>query len=345
MVLVVGGVLTVFGFFITYLLPLALVSLNLALLFNIFMGILLGMLGGMVVLALNLQPILESLLIWVMFHTILFAENKAIPNTIKKNLVAHRLRNRKTAIAYATSLGFVIFLAVALSVEIRTLQDRQYRKQGSMIRLRSWEFDGHGDPVGIQPMARLEAWASTHPLIEDFGWVSYHLDDLSLSRAPVKISNLGRYLKDTSKVYAASPNIFELVKPGFFTPALEDPSSPFSIEEQLYTPKGFRGILLGELYKTRLALDNLRKNFAMTVLYPGQTSKITQFQPIALIKSASLFVMTYFPNQAQDSVVSFPTLLNLTGGQYQSVNEIPMRYMMFRLKDGLTDHEVDGFIQ
>lgn len=122
-VLAVGSLLVAFGFAIYYILPLALVTLNLALLFNIFLSIMLCMLGGLVLLSLNVQPLLETVLIWVLFRLVLFFESKAIPSIIKKNLVAHRLRNKKTSISYATSLGFIIFLAVAMSVELRTLED------------------------------------------------------------------------------------------------------------------------------------------------------------------------------------------------------------------------------
>jgi len=120
-VLLVGLLLTAFGFAIYYLLPLALLDSDADLLFNIFLVILLGMMIGMVLLALNAQPLLESFLIWLLLDVVFFFENKAVPPVIRKNLMAHRMRNRKTAIAYATSLAFIIFLAVALSVELKNL--------------------------------------------------------------------------------------------------------------------------------------------------------------------------------------------------------------------------------
>jgi len=122
-VVLVGFLLVTFGFVIYYILPLSLVNLNIAMLFNIFLAIMLCMLGGLVLLSLNVQPMLEALFIWIMFTFVLFFENKSIPSIIKKNLVSHRQRNKKTAISYATSLGFIIFLAVAMSVELRTLED------------------------------------------------------------------------------------------------------------------------------------------------------------------------------------------------------------------------------
>ena len=55
----VGACLAVFGFLIYYLLPLALLSLNLALFITIFFWILVGTFIGMVMLALNVEILLE----------------------------------------------------------------------------------------------------------------------------------------------------------------------------------------------------------------------------------------------------------------------------------------------
>lgn len=54
-----------FGFAIYYLIPLSLLSLNLSLFFNIFFLILLGMLFGLVVLALNMEILLEKAVVCV----------------------------------------------------------------------------------------------------------------------------------------------------------------------------------------------------------------------------------------------------------------------------------------
>ncbi len=54
-----GGSLTLFGFLIYYLLPLALLSLNLQLFITIFFWILIGTFVGLVMLALNVEILLE----------------------------------------------------------------------------------------------------------------------------------------------------------------------------------------------------------------------------------------------------------------------------------------------
>ena len=116
-----GLFLTVFGFAIYYFLPLALVYQNITLMFNIFLALLVGMLLGLVMLSLNLQPLLERCFIFVMF-ALLWFEKRSMPLVVVKNLIAHRLRNRKTTIMYALSLGFIIFITVVIRIELSSLQ-------------------------------------------------------------------------------------------------------------------------------------------------------------------------------------------------------------------------------
>ena len=59
-VVAIGTTLSVFGFAIYYLIPLSLLSFNLTLFFNIFFAILVGLLFGLVVLALNAELLMEK---------------------------------------------------------------------------------------------------------------------------------------------------------------------------------------------------------------------------------------------------------------------------------------------
>lgn len=115
-----GLLLTMFGFSVYYFLPLALVYQNITLLFNIFLALLMGMLFGLVLLSLNVQPLVELLLSKLIFGVLRF-EQKCMSRLVLKNLMAHRLRNRKTSIMYSLALGFVIFITVVVRIELDSL--------------------------------------------------------------------------------------------------------------------------------------------------------------------------------------------------------------------------------
>ena len=120
-ILLTGFLLSTFGFAIYYFLPMALVFQDYTLLFNMFLVIIVGMMVGLVVLSLNLQPLLQRILVWIIFKFFLITENKAVPSLVVKNLTAHKLRNKKTSIMYALNLGFIIFLSVSVNVELAGL--------------------------------------------------------------------------------------------------------------------------------------------------------------------------------------------------------------------------------
>lgn len=116
-----GALLAGLGFAIYYLIPKALVTNNLEMLFNIFIALLLGMLFGLVMLSFNVQPMAEKLLLTILLM-IIFFENAAVHSLVSQNLLAHRMRNRKTATMFAFSLAFIIFLSVNLSVELNGME-------------------------------------------------------------------------------------------------------------------------------------------------------------------------------------------------------------------------------
>ncbi len=127
--LVVGCGMAIFGFCIYYLLPLALLSMNLALFFNIFFAILLGILFGLVLLSFNIQHLVER----VVVYCFLFWEKRFIPEIVLKNLVSHKTRNRKTAMMYAVSLGFILFIVMALTTELKNSSAAKAKEYGGDI--------------------------------------------------------------------------------------------------------------------------------------------------------------------------------------------------------------------
>lgn len=121
-VLLIGSLLTIFGFSIYYFLPLALVTNNLSLLFTIFFALIIGMLFGLVLLSVNIQPLIErGILLSVQKVILQWFETEAMIKLVIKNMLAHKLRNRKTSVMLSFALAFVVFLRVNLEVELRGL--------------------------------------------------------------------------------------------------------------------------------------------------------------------------------------------------------------------------------
>lgn len=102
------------GTIIYVVLPQALLSENIALVLTIFFGILIAMILGLTLLTANVRSPIETLIVYLL----LFWERSSMVTLLRKNLMAHRSRNKMTSIIYALTLGCVIFLCVSLNLVI-----------------------------------------------------------------------------------------------------------------------------------------------------------------------------------------------------------------------------------
>ena len=53
-------------------------------------------------------------------YVVCFWQKHGMKNLIIKNLISHKVRNRRTAVMYAFSLGFIIFISVTYQLQITT---------------------------------------------------------------------------------------------------------------------------------------------------------------------------------------------------------------------------------
>jgi FtsH-binding integral membrane protein len=112
--LISGGLLSLMGILIYFVLPLAVISFNLGLLLEIFFLILIGMIFGLTLISFNLQRTVELCFVYIM----LFFETKSMKLLIVKNLSAHRESNKLTSIIYSLTLGCIIFIIVAANLQL-----------------------------------------------------------------------------------------------------------------------------------------------------------------------------------------------------------------------------------
>lgn len=112
--LVFGILSVVYGMSIFVYLPLALLNGNVGLSLTIFFMILLGMIVGLTILTANIQPLFEGLVV----SALLCWEKVSMKQLILKNLVIHRANNKQTSMIYSLTVGTIIFLFVALAIQV-----------------------------------------------------------------------------------------------------------------------------------------------------------------------------------------------------------------------------------
>lgn len=100
----ISVLMVTFGFVIYFLVPMSFIFLNLALFFNIFVTILLGMLLGLSLLAMMGHPFCQK---WATESIMWGSDRRVLKGLVLKNLVGHSSRNTKTAVLFTTCIAFM----------------------------------------------------------------------------------------------------------------------------------------------------------------------------------------------------------------------------------------------
>lgn len=335
--LIVGISLTIFGFLIYYLLPLALISFNLNLFFQIFFSILIGMLFGLILLSLNLEVLVERILVW----SFLWWEKRAIPSVVLKNLVAHRGRNRKTTIMFALSLSFILFITVAYKVQMNTALQTVLKSKGARVAIRNMAGSTTGQAV--------DSWLTRFPVVEDYAWVSH---PYTTSNERYYVSNLGHVFNKETRLRGVSPNFFDVSPHEFYTASMEDTSTGLTVSEQLYTVAGSQASIQATSYRDYFMADQLTPQSLLTIYHPEswihRRSVYTERnRALAYLDAAAGLTMSKFSSNSrwQDTLVSFPTLLRvIDDDEIQSSADILMQHCLIKLRDGAEKHEIDSLV-
>eukprot|EP01080_Neovahlkampfia_damariscottae_P004723 gene4723-8307_t len=333
---IIGSFTAGYGAVIYYFFPLALMALDISLLMWMLFLLLICMIVGMSVLALNFETIFERTLT-ILF---LFWENYAVRNMVSKNLISHRVRNRKTTVMAALSLSFIIFITVAFRAEIDGLKYVRFQEFGSKVRLEAWY------PTSIiGRLSHLENYLHKEPLISGYTFKSYKLGDVT--NVNTTLSNIGHYDAVYQNIYAISQNFFEIVDRDFYYPSKIFPSG-FDIGHQLYTSWGSGRIILGSLYESMFHFDlNSKVKLVMSLKtndkHPPTKTEI--LKPVGFLRSSTVFKLSEFPQRRmQDALVSFPTFVKFTqngNSPHHRVDTIPIQHVYIKFQTSATQKEID----
>ncbi|KAJ3032760.1 hypothetical protein HDV00_007167 [Rhizophlyctis rosea] len=333
---IAGILMTGLGFIIYYLLPLSLVTGNTELMFNIFIGLLVGMLVGLVMFATNMQPLMERLLLRIIF-IVLFWESRALRTLVRKNLLAHRLRNANTATMFSFALGFLIFLSVSFSIQLNGMKYDTMHKIGGNIKVASEDTNSQGN---MQPMTNVQKLSAicnaSRPFVTDWAFTSWGILYIADSVQQTQLMNVGKIARYPINVVGVTPNFFNLPSPGARLLVQEERNpglnASMSMTEQLYTPEGQQAAILSSFLKPALGLSwSDGTNFSQPILLQTTTDNATNtnfIQPLGFVDAAPYVSMTNFPTTRRTAIlVSFQTWVKLTNGLIKSVKDVPIKTM------------------
>jgi hypothetical protein len=164
----IGLIVVTYGISVYYLLPLALISMNLGLLLHVFFMILMAMFQGLIMIAANVQRIVTSVVTHLLF-SIMVWEKPSIKALVLANLKAHSLRNRGTNFIFASAIGFTIFLLAQYKLILQQNEMDRMQKSGTFPYI-STSYYSMLTPEGIEPIL-----SKNLGKIEAFTWISFDM--------------------------------------------------------------------------------------------------------------------------------------------------------------------------
>lgn len=327
--IVFGLIGVVYGMGIYYILPLALLSFNFALILEIFFAILIGMLYGLSLLAFNLQRFMEILLVYVF----LFWEKKSMRKMIFMNLTAHKLRNKMTSIIFSISIGFIIFLVVIYKLQLQTTKLLSLSASGAYFSLSGHHHDTHGllSPDLLDPI--LQAHKDN---ITDFAFVTSILQvDKAYGVKEVDGSDKARAIPSTISVHGVTPTIFDTLIPEFIDINYRTHSG-LSLGEQLYSRRGSQSGATGNILveKSNYNPDDHNQYMLITVK-PSGYDVPNRFFRKRTIWTANRVPYFYMINRdqhgSQSFIVNIPSFVQFVG-HYKSLNETNWDNLFIKFK-------------
>ena len=314
-----------FGVSLYIFLPLSMLTFNLGFLLSMFFMIILGGFLGLALLSLNFQYVVERFVTQLFF----FWTSSSFRTIILKNLVAHKIRNRQTALMYSLSLGFIIFITTSLNQEINNVAYQIQAWRGSLLTV--WNSQGINQQM-------IEDHVNEHmsDLIESYAWMT---DDLSgfLGRngyRDVTVSHRGKLYEVDARIIGVSPSIFDATLSQFIKTEKVDEESELPLGEQLYTARGSQSLILGEYFRENLGLTLDPESTILLEMTRGKETRREELRVLATMDFAPGFRFSKIPLvRNQDILVSLPTYARLAGDSIKSFDDIPLKKIFFKIKD------------
>lgn len=389
------------GFSLYSFFPTSLLTMNFSLIFYILFIVLMGMLGGLVMLATNFERVMET----IMRVVFMCWEAPAVRAMVAKSLAAHRQRNQQTTIMYALSVGFIVFITVEFNIEIASLKASQARFRGADVTV---YFNTAQRPeIGVTPdyaqvTTSLEdgttyAYEQTPLHLENMlGMASrgngfYFADYIQLERdliaalgedvvqgvtyrirspengnlfpvREIRMKTFGQTANFALNVCPVPPNFFDVVWSDFVRVNMYDEDvGRYGLVGGLYTEASTNRAVIATTTNRVFGLRNFSDQFLVEthvsalrrgannsdaeLTAPKAAVLLSAERALAVMDSAPVFLMTKFPNNMGEVLLSLPSAARLTGVPYLSCNVMSLAAMFVRVKSPAHYNEVKEFLR
>eukprot|EP01130_Rhizamoeba_saxonica_P018176 TRINITY_DN9018_c0_g1_i1.p1 TRINITY_DN9018_c0_g1~~TRINITY_DN9018_c0_g1_i1.p1 ORF type:complete len:884 (-),score=164.69 TRINITY_DN9018_c0_g1_i1:953-3604(-) len=194
-----------FGFIVYYLVPYSFIFFHWALFFNIFVGILLGMVFGLALLALTLHPFTQGMFVNLIM---LGSDRRKLKRLVEKNLIGHARRNSKTAILFTTCVAFILFAGTVFTLQGHNIVAQAKVGIGADLVIQS--FSMHS-PLDHEPMRDYldKEKEKENANVLDYTFSTFPLDSMEHIRW-TDIANLADFSDKSSLIIGVEENFLNV---------------------------------------------------------------------------------------------------------------------------------------
>lgn len=205
--------LVITGFIVYYLVPYAFIFEDFVLFLGILTAILLAMVLGLCLVATTVQPTVERLVVWA----IVWGSDAAkLTSIISKNMSAHRGRNRKTALMFTLSLGFIIFAGASFTLQANTIQDSLQSFIGADCNVYATQWDRPLPTEALRALLLVEMERNDSK-VTGFDFGTFPLDE-SPQVSWTGLGNMAQVPFRRVSVVALEQNHLQVVTQRFYVP-------------------------------------------------------------------------------------------------------------------------------
>ena len=237
----------------------------------------------------------------------------------------------RSIIVYSLSLGFLLFTVVAYTMEFRAIQLHILSKQGSYINVYWTKI--HNNFTGTV-MLEDSLRSNYSNEIEDFGWTTTDLYTFPKSTFIANwLSDFGRKETCRTDYHGIPPNFFEIANERFINVYASNETTGLSLGEQLYTPRGSQGVIIGSFSIEKLSANIHDPNSTfLYIIQRTNTDLEYEMKAISMLNSCPKYTMRRRPRVSQNVIGSIPLYLKMI--DTTSFTTTRFDTLMIKIKDG-----------
>ena len=308
----VGVITFIYGFIIYYFLPLSLISSHFGLIGMVFLFILIGIVVGLVVLSLNIENTLQRCFTYIL----LFFMKGYMKQLIIKNIISHRLQNRKSSIMFSLSIGMFILVTVSVDIIIQSIQNEELMKKGTQFKLNIFNSQYFSSTNTRDALKSL----FDNNLIEDFSYIAQPFSFNNREQYDVRIMNGGKSLQFETNLKGISPSYFNtLYKSNAYDIEQEIKlrnktyKKLYTYSEQMYTSLYKGNIMMSGIFNWEFGL-NINDHFIYSI-QDKETLSTMYFisKPSAIFHYIAGMNMNSEPSMqiVRDTLITFPQYIDI----------------------------------